>query len=123
MSSITVSGTSQEVNATLKRLSETIKNRKALGFRTLVHEAEWMFITERDDRVCYFCRKLEHTIHRGDYIPNRFPFYYIIDERHIAPEIHLLYPFLKGVCRCVLELENVGELCEGQLHREKLAVL
>lgn len=120
---ITVSGDIRTVQSTLRRLSETIKNREALGFDSLAHEAEWMYITERDDRVCFFCRKFEHTIHRGDYIPRRFPDYSFIDDRHIAPQIHVTYPFLKGVCRCVLEAVNVGEFTEKQLHEEKLTVL
>jgi len=120
---IVVSGNLQQVKASLQRLSEVIKNREVSGFNMLTHEAEWMFITERDERVCPFCRQLEHTVHRGDYIPQRFPFYSFIDATHIAPEVHLSHPFLKGVCRCVLEAVNIGELCEGQLHQEKLAVL
>lgn len=117
MSVITVSGNISQVREQLQRLSEVIKNREVLGFPSLVHEAEWMYIGMRDERECDgLCMPLNYTVIRGDNIPRRFPYYNFKDDRHIAVNRHKF-------CRCELEAVNVGEFTEEQLHQEKLSVL
>jgi len=113
---IIVSGNIQTVYDKLVRLRETIKNRDVLGFTLLQHDEEWMFIGARDERECPICRSKEHTIHRGNFIPNRFPFYRFLDSTHIHPQVHIY-------CRCILELENPGETMRNRLHEELTKVI
>ena len=118
---LTVTGTTETVTDTLYRIREAIRNRKALGFPLLKHDEEWMFIGKRDERECTeICRPLEHTMHRGNYIPRRFPYYAVIDSTHIYARAHMPRD---DHCRCILELQNPSETMRNRLHNELTEVL
>lgn len=119
MGEIYVRGTLDHIRLRLVRIMEIVQNREATGWRALQHDEDWVYLTERDARVCPLCRGYEHTVHRGDYIPNRFPHYQGIDITHIYPNTHVGTPF-RGPCRCTLEWVDSAETIRERLHQELL---
>lgn len=119
MPEIYVKGSLNHVRLGLVRIREIARNRGATGWRALKHDEDWVYLTERDVRVCPLCRGYEHTVHRGDYIPGRFPNYESIDITHIDPNTHVGTQF-KGECRCILEWADFAETISQRLHQELL---
>ena len=111
MGVIHIQGSLADIREMLGRVKNIILNRNAVGWRILQHDEDWFFFTQRDKVVCPICLKLEGTIHRGDYIPNRFPNYNFIDATHIYPQVHYR-------CRCELQWLDSAETIRDRLHEE-----
>jgi len=70
-----------------------------------------MFIGVRDARECPICRHFEHTVHRGDWIPHRFPAYTVVSATRVDANVHEL-------CRCFLEWSDSAETIRARIHEE-----
>lgn len=113
MPDLVISGNLTYILVKLLRIKLIVEESQQIGWRVLQHDEDWMFITERDLIVCPVCRKLEHTMHRGDFIPRRFPDYTFEDSTHIKPNIH-------DHCRCLLEWLDAPDDIADRLHVELL---
>jgi hypothetical protein len=111
MGVITIRGTLDEVRTLLSRVQSVVDNRNAVGWRVLQHDEDWFFFSERDAKVCTACLAMEGTVHRGDYVPERFPLYQFIDPTHIYPQVHY-------GCRCTLEWVDSAEKIRDRLDQE-----
>lgn len=92
-------------------LDTVLKDRDQTSWRPLQHDEEWLYLTERDTRVCPICKPHESTIIRGDYIPYKFTYFLFIDALHIEPNVHIQ-------CRCVLEWSNSADAIAERLQEE-----
>lgn len=108
---IYVRGWIRDVKYGLERMREVLRNREALGWRVLQSDEDWMFMTERDLKVCRRCLGFEGTVHKGDLIYQHFPFFSFIDWRHIKANIH-------ENCRCTLEFVGAIEVYRKRIRKE-----
>ena len=115
MGTIFVRGSLQSIQEQLQSLHDVIEEREASGYRILQHDENWMFSTSRDERVCPECRPFEGTMHRGDYIPHRFPDYQVWTHTVLFAKIHP-----NG--RCVLEWLDVHDVILDRIHEEFMSV-
>ena len=92
-------------------ISNIMREREQKSWRPMQHDEDWIYLTERDVRVCPICKPLESTIFRGDYIAYKFIHYKFIDALHIEPNVHFN-------CRCVLEWSNSAEAIKDRLMEE-----
>ena len=117
---LVVNGTMQEIVGKLNLLVEVCKNREATGYPALMGDESWTFTTAKDERVCPVCGAMDDLVFQGDAIPEKFPFYEFVSDTEILPNVHRMYPSLKGVCRCNLEWRDAAEVLESRLHDEKI---
>ena len=93
-------------------LDKALSDRDQTSWRPLQHDEEWMYMTERDTKVCpEHCRPLESTIWRGDYIPYKFIYFEFLSALVIEPNMH-------NLCRCVLEWLNASDAIAKRLQEE-----
>lgn len=102
--------------AALQRMREALKNREVSGWRLFRHDEDWLFVGARDVAECPICRGFEHTVHRGDWVPRRFPDRTVISSTMVAANLHQR-------CRCILEWSDSAEKIRARLHEELVNVL
>jgi len=120
MGDLVVSGTMQEIVSRLNLIMECVKNREATGWPALMGDESWTYTTAKDERVCPVCGAMDDLTFQGDTIPEKFPFYEMVSDTEILPNVHMMYPSLKGACRCNFEWRDAAEVLEARLHEEKL---
>jgi len=121
---ITVFGNLNQVSIRLKRISEVVKNREALGFPVFQGDEELEYLFSDDDRLCPVCRRFgEERFFTGLEVQQTFSHISRVGEYKFAPNVHETHPELMGECRCRLILLHPAETFEERLYEEKLAVL
>ena len=120
MGDLVVSGTMQEIVGKLNLIMEVVKNREATGYPMFQEDEEWTYTTAKDERVCPICGAMDDLTFQGSAIPEKFPFYEIVSDTEVLPNVHRMYPSLKGICRCNLEWRDAAVVLEQRLHEEKM---
>lgn len=126
--SVTISGTAQEVLAKLQAVKEITRNRNEEGFRIYQPDEDWTYIPIYDERLCPVCEGFGGRWNGAQVgveftdIENIHPFRSLmINERY--PNTHTTYPWLKGDCRCLLQLNDYMFIFHNRLVNEMLAAV
>ena len=110
MATIRVSGSLESVKGQLMRIAAIVRARKNDGWDAFLDDEVWDYFTETDDNVCDICLGLGSKSggFKGEDVllvmPDQRPINYSDPlYRHRYPNIHesqVLYPGLRGDCRC-----------------------
>lgn len=122
MSEMTIRGSLDEVQLKLVYIKEVINYRKTGGWGLFQSDESWRWETQRDTHVCPRCAVLEGAAIAGDVIPRDYPDYEMLGVPSAGAYTAgvVIHPHLHLHCRCRLYLDNVAEILEARLHREKI---
>ncbi len=113
-----------QVRDSLRRISEVVKNRKALGFQLFQSDEEWSYMAMWDERMCPLCGSYARRgLFSGDELPKEFPDATQVGETSFRANVHVTHPEMKGECRCIFILLHPEDTMEGRLYLEKLEVV
>jgi hypothetical protein len=113
---IVISGTLQEVKQKLLALQAIIRNREVTGWRPLMNDETWLYVTAQDDRVCVsVCVPLDSRVFKGDLLASRFPNAVFVDATTIKMNTH--HP-RDAHCRCFAFWINASEVITERLRTE-----
>jgi hypothetical protein len=109
---IVIRGTANEVYDALSRAYNVTQYRKHEGWELFQIDEEWVYETEKDDKVCPTCLSFQHEWN-GTALPIEFsswtrpshPFK-VLSINEIYPDTHTTHPPMKGTCRCVVSWPN-----------------
>ena len=101
--------------------------RKVDGWKLFQSDENWIYETEHDDRVCPWCLSLESYFSAGlsgIAVPLNLPEWKrwhpskVLANNEIYPNIHDMYTWIQGKCRCVARFEDYLTVLKERLMAE-----
>jgi hypothetical protein len=114
--SIIVSGSLQEIRQKLEAMKATIQNRVVTGWRPLLSDENWLYVTAQDDRVCAsICLPLDSQVFNCEELPSKFPNAVFVDATTIKMNTHRPRD---EWCRCYSFWNDAAEVVTERLRSE-----